>query len=132
MKGKIVKILVLLLCIVQLAVAQRGIKWLPDGNAYTRTKDGGIVKIDPKTEVETVLIKKEQLTPVGAAKQLTPQSYAFSNDNSKLLIFTHTAKVWRFNTRGDYWVLDIANNKLTQLGKSLPAQSLMFAKLSPD
>ena len=33
---------------------------------------------------------------------------------------------------GDYWILDIASNKLTQLGSGLPEQSLMFAKLSPD
>jgi len=36
------------------------------------------------------------------------------------------------NTRGDYWVLDILTNKLTQLGKTLPSSSLMFAKISPD
>jgi dipeptidyl-peptidase-4 len=58
--------------------------------------------------------------------------YIFSADNSKLLIYTNTAKVWRYNTRGDYWVLDIASNKLVQLGKDRPSQSLMFAKLSPD
>ena len=132
MKGRIIKILVLLLCTVQLVVAQRAIKWLPDGNAYTKMKEGGIVKVDPKTDAETVLIKKEQLIPVGATKQLSPQAYAFSSDNTKLLLFVHTAKVWRFNTRGDYWVLDIPANKLTQMGKSLPSQSLMFAKLSPD
>ena len=119
MKGRIVRILVLLLCSAQLVLAQRGIKWMPDGNAYTRTKDGGIIKVDPKTEAETVLIKKEQLTPAGATKQLALQSYAFSNDNSKLLVFTHTAKVWRFNTRGDYWVFDTGTQKLWKLGKNL-------------
>ncbi len=132
MKYRIVKIIVLLLCTVQLATAQRGIKWMADGNAYTRVKDGGIIKVDPRTEAETVWIKKEQLMPAGAAKALSLQSYSFSNDNSKVLLFTNTAKVWRFNTRGDYWVLDIATNKLTQLGKARPEKSLMFAKFSPD
>lgn len=132
MKGRIVKILVLLLCTTQLVVAQRAIKWMADGNAYTKTKDGGIVKVDPKTDAETVLIKKEQLIVAGAARPLGIQAYSFSNDNNKLLIFTNTAKVWRFNTRGDYWVLDIASNKLTQLGKDRAEKSLMFAKFSPD
>ena len=33
------------------------------------------------------------------------------------LIFTNTRKVWRYHTRGDYWVLDMKTGKLTQLGK---------------
>ncbi|MEI9958856.1 MAG: hypothetical protein WDM90_21665 [Ferruginibacter sp.] len=55
----------------------------------------------PKTDAETVLIKKEQLTVGG--KTLVPQSYSFSKDNTQLMIFTNTVKVWRLNTKGDYW-----------------------------
>jgi dipeptidyl-peptidase 4 len=132
MKFRILKVLLIAVCTVQLATAQRAVKWTPDGNAYTKMKDGGIVKVDPLTDGETVLVKKEQLTPSGAAKALNPQSYSFSADNSKVLIFTNTAKVWRYNTRGDYWVLDIASGRLSQLGKDRPEKSLMFAKFSPD
>jgi dipeptidyl-peptidase-4 len=108
------------------------INWTTDGNAYTRVKEGNLIKVDPATNTETILIKKEQLTPAGNTKPLTFNIYNFSQDNSKLLIYTNTAKVWRYNTRGDYWVLDIVTNKLFQLGKGRPSQSLMFAKLSPD
>ena len=132
MKFRILKVLLIVICTVQMATAQRAVKWTPDGNAYTKAKDGGIVRVDPKTDGETVLVKKEQLTPAGASKALAPQSYSFSADNSKVLVFTNTAKVWRYNTRGDYWVLDIASNRLTQLGKGRPEKSLMFAKFSPD
>ena len=45
---------------------------------------------------------------------------------------TNAKKVWRLNTRGDYWVIDLNTGKLNQLGKDLPASSLMFTKLSPD
>lgn len=128
---RIMKLLVLFIFIVQTGFAQRGIKWTSDGNAYTQVAQGNIVKVDPKTGASTTLIKKEQLTPPGG-KALAPQSYEFSSDNSKLLIFTNTAKVWRYRTRGDYWVLDIDDNKLIQIGKSRPAQTLMFAKFSPD
>jgi dipeptidyl-peptidase 4 len=132
MNFKITKLIVLFTFAIQIAFAQRGrINWTVDGNAYTKLKDGNIVKVDAKTEAETVIVKKEQLTPAGS-KALQPQSYAFSNDNTKVLLFANTAKVWRYNTKGDYWVLDMATNKLTQLGKGLPAQSLMFAKFSPD
>lgn len=128
------KIIILFVCFIQLAFAQnRGrINWTEDGNAYTRIKDGGIVKIDPKTETETVIVRKEQLTEPVSKKTITPQSYTFNNNNTKVLLFTNTAKVWRYNTRGDYWVLDIIANKLKQLGKGLPSQSLMFAKFSPE
>lgn len=128
------KIIILFICVAQLAFAQnRGrINWTEDGNAYTRVKDGGIVKIDPKTETETVIVRKEQLTEPVSKKTINPQSYTFNNNNTKVLLFTNTAKVWRYNTRGDYWVLDIIANKLKQLGKGLPSQSLMFAKFSPE
>jgi dipeptidyl-peptidase 4 len=111
---------------------ERGTNWTPDGLSYYEFKDGGIIKVDPKTDVETVVIKREQLTPAGESKALKVQSFDYANDKLKVLLFANTAKVWRYNTRGDYWVINITNNKLTQLGKSLPAQSLMFAKFSPD
>ena len=133
MRSKNLKIVILFVCLVQVSVAQRGgIKWTANGNAYTKIKDGGIVKVDPKTDAEVVIVRKEQLTLPGATAAMVPQSYTFNGNNTKLLFFTNTAKVWRYNTRGDYWVLDIISNKLKQMGKSLPAQSLMFAKFSPD
>ena len=108
------------------------VNWTADGNATTTIKDGNIVRTDVRTNAETILVKKEQLIPAGQTTPLSFRIYIFSGDNSKLLIYTNTAKVWRYNTRGDYWVLDIASNKLFQLGKDRPSQSLMFAKLSPD
>lgn len=133
MRPKNFKIVILFVCLVQVSVAQRGrINWTANGNAYTKIKDGGIVKVDPKTDAEVVIVRKEQLTLPGAAEAMVLQSYVFNNNNTKLLFFINTAKVWRYNTRGDYWVLDIISNKLKQMGKSLPAQSLMFAKFSPD
>ena len=48
------------------------------------------------------------------------------------MIFTNSKKVWRQNTRGDYWLLDLETHGFRQLGKSRPPSSLMFAKISPD
>ena len=90
------------------------------------------MQTDIKSDNETILIKREQLIPDGNQIRLSFDIYNFSADKSKLLIYTNTAKVWRYNTRGDYWVLDITSNKLIQLGKGRPSQSLMFAKISPD
>jgi dipeptidyl-peptidase 4 len=128
-----VKVLIIVFIVfVHSSFAQRNqINWMADGNAYTKLKDGNILKVDPKTEAESILIKKEQIT-TAQGKLLKPEAYSFSTDNTKLLLFVNTQKVWRYNTKGDYYVLDIAANKLTQLGKSRPSQSLMFAKFSPD
>ena len=131
MKFRIIAFSIIFIFCIQLLPAQRsGINWTADGNAYTVIKDGNIVRVDPKTDVETVVIKKELLTPQGY-RTIQPQSYAFSNDNTKLLLFANTAKVWRYKTKGDYWLLDIASGKISQVGKGLPSQSLMFAKFSP-
>ena len=59
-------------------------------------------------------------------------SLSWSNNNDKVLIFNNTQRVWRYNTRGDYWVLDLTDKSLRQLGKGLPESSMMFAKFSPD
>jgi Dipeptidyl peptidase IV (DPP IV) N-terminal region./Prolyl oligopeptidase family. len=112
-------------------VFPKEINWTTDGKSYLKIKEGSILKIDARSNSETVLIRKEQLTPAGK-KALEFRQFNFSPDNNKVLIYTNTAKVWRYNTRGDYWVLDIPTNTLTQVGIGRPSQSLMFAKISPD
>jgi dipeptidyl-peptidase 4 len=111
---------------------QPEVNWTKDGEAYLRIKEGSIVRVNPSTNDEQVIVRREQFVPAGATKPLSVAVYTFSENNKKLLIFTNTAKVWRYNTRGDYWVLDLEKNSLTQLGKERPSQSLMFAKFSPD
>jgi dipeptidyl-peptidase-4 len=108
------------------------INWTPNGDAYLKIEAGNIVKVDVKSNNETILVKREQLVPARVTEPLNFNIYSFSPDYKTLLIFTNTAKVWRYHTRGDYWVLNLTTNQLVQLGKDLPARSLMFAKISPD
>ena len=86
----------------------------------------------PRPARRSILISAAQLTPAGGQKPLTIADYVWSDDDSKLLIFTNTQKVWRQNTRGDYWVLNVKSGGLKQVGTSQPPASLMFAKFSPD
>lgn len=79
-----------------------------------------------------MLVTPAQLTPSGADAPLTFQSFAWSDDDTKLLLFTNTRKVWRQNTRGDYWVLDRPTGRLTKLGGDAKPATLMFATFSPD
>src|SRR5262245_19421072 len=114
-------------------------RWLEDGTAYTTVERatgtaGGsdIVRYDAATGARSVLIANTQLIPAGSEKALPIDDYVWSDDGSKLLIFTNTKKVWRQNTRGDYWVLTLIGGALKQVGTSHPPSSLMFAKFSPD
>ena len=108
------------------------INWTNDGTSTLIIKNGEIVKTNLVNFKETVLVAKDQLIPSGATKPLTLRDYTFSSDYKLLLIFTNTARVWRYHTRGDYWLLNLTSNQLIQLGKGLLSQSLMFAKISPD
>jgi len=116
-------------------------RWLPDGTAYAiveRPAGGAegseIVRYDAVTGARTVLVPASKLIPPGAKAptSLDIADYAWSADGRRLLIFTNTKRVWRQNTRGDYWVLDVASGGLKQIGQKAPESSLMFAKFSPD
>jgi dipeptidyl-peptidase-4 len=115
------------------------IRWTPDGQAYFSydrrpdAKGPDLVRVNPATGEKTVLVRSEQLTPPGDSVPLRMANFRFSDDGRKLLVYTNTARVWRQNTRGDYWVLDLAQGKLSKLGGRTAAPStLMFAKFSPQ
>jgi dipeptidyl-peptidase-4 len=49
-----------------------------------------------------------------------------------VLRFTNRQRVWRYATRGDFYLYDRESMQQRQLGADLPTASLMFAKISPD
>ena len=122
------------------AYSLKGIQlaWQKDGEIYTilepaaDKKGMDIVAYDSASGQRSVLISAAQLTPKDAKAPLDIDEYSWSEDRSKLLIFTNTKKVWRLNTRGDYWVFDEAAGTLTKLGGDAPESTLMFATFSPD
>jgi dipeptidyl-peptidase-4 len=114
-------------------------EWLGDGRSYVSiepdtSKPGGvrIVRYDSATGASVeVMATAAQLTPAGASTSLQPDSLTWSADNQRLLIFTNTRRVWRTNTRGDYWFLDRRAGTLRKLGGDAAEASLMFAKFDP-
>ena len=113
------------------------VNWLEDGDHYSRTEKnpkGGydIVSCPAKGGKQEILIPASMLVKPGTTDTLQVRSFSFNNDHSLVLIYTNTRRVWRYDTRGDYWVLNMKSGKLQQLGKTLPESSLMFAKFSPD
>ncbi len=114
------------------------INWLKDGERYTRLERneqiGGmdIVAYSAKDNAREVLIPSSMLINKVTGNPIGVRSITWSEDNSKVLIYNNTKRVWRYDTKGDYWVLSLNDGTLRQLGTNLPGSSLMFAKFSPD
>jgi dipeptidyl-peptidase-4 len=125
------KFLLFIIILLPLVVSAQQSTWTKDGNAYFVREADEIVQYTLPAMSRAVVVSKADLTPAGKSN-LSIRNFTFSEDGSKVLIFTNTVKVWRLDTRGDYWVFDKGTRKLRQLGTALPTSSLMFAKFSPD
>lgn len=116
------------------------VRWQDDGTGYlalepSKTKKDAvdIIRYDAVSGERTIKVPAEKLVPTGAGEALGIEDFSMTSDEQKLLIFTNTARVWRSNTRGDYWVLDLNTGVLRKLGGAdAKPSSLMFAKFSPD
>jgi dipeptidyl-peptidase-4 len=111
--------------------AQSKLQWTNDGEALIRLKKNALVEESVQTGTDRkTLIAEQEFGSTEVLKNF--DDYAWHTESSQLLVFNNTARVWRYNTKGDYWVFNLKLKKWYQLGKGLPSQSLMFAKFSPD
>lgn len=112
--------------------------WLKDGERYSRletnAETGGtdVVAYRAKDNAREVIIPSSMLVDKTTGEPIAVRSISWSADNKKVLIYNNTRRVWRYDTRGDYWVLNLETGALRQLGKERPEATLMFAKFSPD
>ena len=81
---------------------------------------------------EQVMVAAADLVPSGETNPLKIEGYELSSDQNWLLIYTNSKRVWRNNTRGDYWILDRSSRQLKKLGGDIPASTMMFAKMDPN
>jgi dipeptidyl-peptidase 4 len=113
-------------------------QWLDGGASYAvvETPRGGqtsVVKYDSATGAKReVPISAAQLTPAGASGPLEIEDLSWSADGQRVLVFTNTRRVWRTNSRGDYWLLDRRGGTLKKLGGDVPEASLMYAQFNAD
>ena len=114
-------------------------RWLEDGSGYTTLEKNedfeeaeDIVLYEPATGERNVLVPASRLVPAEGEGPLAIDDYHWSSDGTRLLVFTNTERVWRRNTRGDYWLLRLADNTLQKLGGDAEESSMMFAEISPD
>ena len=126
-------------------------RWLKDSSAYTTLEISekfkpdtnpkpatvadtikDIVRYAPESGLREVIVAAQDLIPPGQPGPLPIKDYSWSDDSSKVLLFTNTKRVWREETRGDYWVFDRHSRELRKLGGEAEPSTLMFATFSPD
>jgi dipeptidyl-peptidase-4 len=110
--------------------AQSKTQWSADGTGIFSLNKNALVKTDVLTGDVDTIIGALILNKADLFKEM--DDYKWNEKTRQLLVFANTERVWRYNTKGDYWLYDGNSKKWQQLGKSRPAQTLMFAKLSPD
>ena len=99
----------------------RSVRWMEDHQHYTTLemnrgrRCSEIIRYNAKTGDRVALVGADQLTPQGSTDPLGVRDYSWSVDNTRLLLFTNTQRVWRYHTRGDYWVYDLTTKELKQL-----------------
>lgn len=110
------------------------IKWIEKGEAYITMdmQSGDFVRYETASQQSSTYLSTQSLIPNKGEKPLRVEDFTLSNDESKVLILTNSKKVWRSNTKGDYWVYDLNTKKLSKVGNQFPASSLMFAKFSDN
>ena len=89
-------------------------------------KQNNITLVSVTGEKDTTILSSKVLG------EISIESFDLSKNKNKILLFTNAKKVWRYKTRGDYFVFDLKQQKLTKIGKDFPPSSLMFAKFSRD
>ncbi|MEO8089980.1 MAG: S9 family peptidase [Gemmatimonadales bacterium] len=116
------------------------VRWLENAAAYVRLETDSaspagrsLVRYDAATGRSEVWVPASRLVPQGDSVPLAVEDYSVSPDGKRLLVFTNSRKVWRENTRGDFWTLELASGRLRQLGgPGAKPSTLMFAKFAPD
>jgi dipeptidyl-peptidase-4 len=116
------------------------VRWMSNAPAYIKLETdsatpGGrsLIRYDAASGKREVWVAASRLVPQGDSMPLAVEDYSVSPDGKQLLVFTNSQKVWRENTRGDFWALDIVSGNLRKLGgPAAKSSTLMFAKFSPD
>ena len=123
---KVFSLLLFIPIFINSQLLQSDVPWNDDETGYYTIKNNNIVLVSTTGDDDKIIL------PALKTKNLKIESFVFSTSKNKVLLFTNSVKVWRYRTRGDYFVYDFQKENIYQIGKNLPDSSLMFAKFSPD
>lgn len=123
---------VLVLLISGYVFSQGGHQWAPDGKGYFTIKENDIRYHSLSGGKDSIFISATNLFPTGAVSPIEIKSFSLSVSQDKVLLYTNAQKVWRYETRGDYYIYDLRNRRLKKTGIGFAPSSQQFAKFSPD
>ncbi len=104
--------------------------WTDNGDQYYEFSAKGIEIVNPKNGNRNIFLSQQSLIPKGSSVAIKVESFSISKNKELILIYTNSKRVWRENTRGDYWVYNKKSNELTQIGRPFSSSQLMFAKFN--
>ncbi len=132
MNQKILFFLFVLISANAFSQSQESLIWSKDGQFFYSIQNGDIVMQTPGNANAKKWVDGKLLIPKGAKIPIEIQKFSLSVNQELVLIQTHSKKVWRYETMGDFYLFNTKTNQLQQIGKEMPAASLQFAKLSPN
>jgi dipeptidyl-peptidase 4 len=101
--------------------------WNKDGNSSYMVTANGIVKVTLPSMKEDLIMARSRFK-----SSKTIKSFSISADEKFILIYCNSKKVWRYETRGDYYLVDLVKETTTQIGIDKPESTLMFAKMNDN
>ncbi|HET9826382.1 MAG TPA: DPP IV N-terminal domain-containing protein, partial [Chitinophagaceae bacterium] len=106
-------------------------QWLPSSHSFWVFDNGSIFLYNADNlGAKKLVLSADQIKKAGLTTRI--ESIVWNASRDGILIYTNSSRVWRGNTKGDYWYFNLSDGKGRQIGKGFPSSSLMFAKFSPD
>lgn len=111
-------------------------RWADEGpiiSFVSGRDDGGtdIVSFNLVDGTEELVVDGADLVEPDTKEQLRVEGYQIGPNGRKLLLYTDSEKVWRLNTKGYYYILDLESGHLSPLSdREFGPQ--MFAKFDPS
>lgn len=104
--------------------------WSEKPNIYYSLRgDSLLLKINLQTRDSSVILHRDSLKL--RPKPKIAQVYFFKGEQ-KVLLFYNAQRVWRYKSKGDYLIYDLAKSKLRKLGRGLKAGSLTALEIAPN
>ena len=108
-----------------------GGKWSGAGAVLNYINENNIVSYHLLKDSTAIDLEGAKLLASDTGQALELEEYVYNNNRSKILLYTESAQVWRLNTKGYYYVYDIASNTILPLSDRTKGYQ-MFAQFSPD
>lgn len=112
------------------------IHWLTASGKYCviESAPGGqknIVQYDIKSGENKILVPSSKLIFPGTTNTVNFESISWSDNDTRILLFTNVKQDGTDDKKGDYWVYDIPVNAWYKIGENLPAQQLKSGRFAP-